>query len=431
MRPLSDLATAEQDDVVEQMPVAEILVEESSADPAELVVQPAPEPEVSTTDDAVTETDEVAVDANDAAVEADDAVAEVAPIRAPELTDRRFEADGSLLVSGLSEPNTPVAVLIDGTEFERADAGADGAFVVIGFIGYSETPRIMELQSDPDGAARLADRRFILDANPAPIEVAAADIAPEPTPQPIPETTPEPAPETTSEPQSESENVPEPPEAEPESTEPAVDVTVEFEADEDPVTVTPAAPAVLAITEDGVDVVQPAIASNSPPEVMSSVALDAITYDPDGEVVLQGRAVGDGFVQFYVDNTPVSRLPVDADGGWRGDLPDVDTGVYTLRIDELDSEGDVISRIETPFLREAPEDVIEAMADDVANPEFTVATRTVQPGATLWAIAEERYGNGVLYVKVFEANRDSIRDPDLIYPGQVFTIPTDDSGNEN
>ena len=48
---------------------------------------------------------------------------------------------------------------------------------------------------------------------------------------------------------------------------------------------------------------------------------------------------------------------------------------------------------------------------------------TVQKGDTLWAISRERYGDGILYVKVFEANRDAIRDPDLIYPGQVFTIP--------
>ena len=48
---------------------------------------------------------------------------------------------------------------------------------------------------------------------------------------------------------------------------------------------------------------------------------------------------------------------------------------------------------------------------------------TVQPGNTLWAIARDRYGSGPAYVKVFEANRDRIRDPDLIYPGQVFSIP--------
>ncbi len=48
---------------------------------------------------------------------------------------------------------------------------------------------------------------------------------------------------------------------------------------------------------------------------------------------------------------------------------------------------------------------------------------TVQPGNTLWAIARESYGEGPLFVRVFEANRDRIRDPDLIYPGQIFEIP--------
>ena len=48
---------------------------------------------------------------------------------------------------------------------------------------------------------------------------------------------------------------------------------------------------------------------------------------------------------------------------------------------------------------------------------------TVQPGYTLWGIAERNLGKGVLYVKVFQANRDQIRDPNLIYPGQVFAVP--------
>ena len=39
------------------------------------------------------------------------------------------------------------------------------------------------------------------------------------------------------------------------------------------------------------------------------------------------------------------------------------------------------------------------------------------------AIAKERYGDGILYVEVFDANRDKIRDPDLIYPGQIFVLP--------
>ncbi|MFC3180015.1 LysM peptidoglycan-binding domain-containing protein [Cypionkella sinensis] len=48
---------------------------------------------------------------------------------------------------------------------------------------------------------------------------------------------------------------------------------------------------------------------------------------------------------------------------------------------------------------------------------------TVQPGYTLWGIAQQNFGEGVMYVQVFEANKAKIKDPNLIYPGQVFTIP--------
>lgn len=53
-------------------------------------------------------------------------------------------------------------------------------------------------------------------------------------------------------------------------------------------------------------------------------------------------------------------------------------------------------------------------------------TVTVQPGFTLWAIARDQFGEGILYVQVYEANKDRIRDPDLIYPGQVFALPEAD-----
>ncbi|MEZ5752233.1 MAG: LysM peptidoglycan-binding domain-containing protein [Paracoccaceae bacterium] len=49
---------------------------------------------------------------------------------------------------------------------------------------------------------------------------------------------------------------------------------------------------------------------------------------------------------------------------------------------------------------------------------------TVQPGHTLWGISAQHYGEGDLYVQIYNANRSQIRDPDLIYPGQIFTLPT-------
>ena len=55
------------------------------------------------------------------------------------------------------------------------------------------------------------------------------------------------------------------------------------------------------------------------------------------------------------------------------------------------------------------------------GPRVTIVT--VQPGFTLWQIASEAYGEGVMYVQVWDANKDKIRNPDLIYPGQVFVVP--------
>ncbi|HET9325829.1 MAG TPA: LysM peptidoglycan-binding domain-containing protein [Candidatus Eisenbacteria bacterium] len=48
---------------------------------------------------------------------------------------------------------------------------------------------------------------------------------------------------------------------------------------------------------------------------------------------------------------------------------------------------------------------------------------TVQKGDTLSRIAEQFYGTAAKWRLIYEANRDLIKDPDLIYPGQTFTIP--------
>lgn len=56
----------------------------------------------------------------------------------------------------------------------------------------------------------------------------------------------------------------------------------------------------------------------------------------------------------------------------------------------------------------------------------TVKTYTVQKGDCLWNIAKKYYGNGAQYTKLAAAN-PSIKNPNLIYPGQVLTIPAADN----
>lgn len=184
-----------------------------------------------------------------------------------------------------------------------------------------------------------------------------------------------------------------------------------------------AAPTVFRSGADGVDLLQGPGSAGSPPGAMASVALDVISYSDTGEVELTGRAPGRGFVRIYLDNAPISTSRIAGDGRWRSDLPRVDTGIYTLRIDEVDESGQVASRVETPFKREDPARLRDDSDDTGRSAPPRASVVTVQPGSTLWAISRATYGRGILYVRVFEANRDRIRDPNLIYPGQVFTLP--------
>jgi nucleoid-associated protein YgaU len=143
------------------------------------------------------------------------------------------------------------------------------------------------------------------------------------------------------------------------------------------------------------------------------VSVDVVDYTEKGQVALAGKALPGSQVQVYLDNKPIASATVDAQGGWRAEPEGVvDPGLYKLRVDQLGGDGKVAARVELPFARaEAP------------PPSLDTARVVVQPGNSLWRIARNSFGQGVRYTLIYEANRDQIRDPDLIYPGQIFTIP--------
>ena len=382
----------------------------------------------------------------------------------------RIETDGSALVAGRAAPGAAVAILVEGDEVAMVPADGAGSFAALFTLAPSDLPRRMSLRMT------LADGTQVASVQ----EVALAPIRPPVAPDAVAEAAPEtaaPAPEAAAE----------------APAEPAAESS-----------------APLLLTEGGATVLAPASA-----EV--PVSVDTISYGPDGAVIVGGRGTPGGALRLYLDNAEVALVQVARDGAWQTPLAEVAPGLYTLRADQVDASGKVLSRFETPFKRETPEALAavlapaapeapaaepapatptaeappepeaapapEAVAAEAPAPEPAPATVlaeapatepaaapaapdsapapapqatapepapepapvvapaapadaapaapepvptltvTVQPGFTLWRIARENFGDGVMYVQVFEANRDKIRDPDLIYPGQVFAIP--------
>lgn len=183
---------------------------------------------------------------------------------------------------------------------------------------------------------------------------------------------------------------------------------------------------VLSVPEHGTGVLAVAVAreGSAPAQVLQTpggggpgtvpeVAVSAVDYDDAGEVALSGTAPPGATVQVYVDNDPIGRATADDEGQWTL-TPDrkVDPGSYTLRVDQVSPEGKVVARAQIPFVRGQP-------LTDLPPGRLVI----IQPGDYLWRIARERYGSGFQYTLIYDANRQQIHDPDLIFPGQIFLMP--------
>lgn len=400
-------------------------IAEGNATPVALMPQTAPEASavvVPATPKPETTPESTAVAENPAGTQTTPSEPEVAAaaIPAPAFDEVRREADGMTVIAGRAVPGAQVEVLQNGISVATATADSSGKFATLAIIPPDGAGHVLSLLQQAGEGQQASEDEIILAPTRAPTpEVAAAEpvakaaasdvttdaAATTATPSQVVETT---VPETATASAGAASVTPQ---------EPSVPVEAEQQTTP-PTSVTPAEPqrvAVLKATEEGVELL------NTPrPDVMGTVALDTISYSDAGDVQLSGRArANTRVVRVYLDNNAVISLPVDDQGRWRGDLPDVDAGIYTLRVDEVASDGTVSSRVETPFKRESVATLTAASAGQSGQ----IKVITVQKGATLWAIARDRYGDGLLYVRVFEANADAIRDADLIYPGQVFDLP--------
>ena len=183
------------------------------------------------------------------------------------------------------------------------------------------------------------------------------------------------------------------------------------------------------------------------------LGLGALDYDAHGDLTMSGTAAPNSTVRLYSDNRLIGEVHTDKEGRWTltpGAVPPaapgttsaatpgtapgtaagtapgatsrtapttplgtaIAEGTHQLRLDQVGPSGKVTGRVELPFRREV-----------VAPGDLATGRVIVQPGNSLWRLAYHAYGQGLRYTVIFQANRDQIRNPSLIYPGQVFSVP--------
>ena len=328
---------------------------------------------------------------------------------APQFDIVRVTDLGNVLIAGKAPARVQVAALIDEAQVSQTVSSSIGEFVMVFDVEPSRAPRVLELEVRlPEGGRiRSADTLMLAPSSAmmaglpgdaphmAAREVVTAPLFGAPSAPPRPTL---PAEASSVEPDSPAAS--NPPDALVRAPDPIVDGT----------------PLALLMRADGsVQVLGRAPRLTETGRPQDTVVIDSVVYDRAGDVVMGGRS-GRGLadIQVYLDNQPILRTRADADGAWQAQLAGIDRGVYRLRVDELDAAEQVTSRAEIPFERVTPE-----LARDAAGPQALI----VQPGNTLWEISEQKYGDGRRYLRIFNANRDQIRNPNLIYPGQVFIVP--------
>ena len=204
----------------------------------------------------------------------------------------------------------------------------------------------------------------------------------------------------------------------------------------------------------------PAVVPQTKPAAATAakpVSIDAVDYDTAGNIVFSGQGQPGNTARVYVDNSHTGDAAIAADGRWSfSGTADIAAGQHSLRVDGIDAGGKVANRVEVPFFREDTSKVAASTpanppaANDAAKTDSELAGDTqsgsqatgvnaqvtdvvsqspkqgrvvIQPGNNLWRISRVLYGSGEKYTMLYQANKDQIRDPDMIFPGQIFTTP--------
>ncbi|KLK92659.1 hypothetical protein AA309_13315 [Microvirga vignae] len=178
----------------------------------------------------------------------------------------------------------------------------------------------------------------------------------------------------------------------------------------------------------------------------------------NGKLFVSGLSAPGATVRLYLNETLIAPGGAGGDGKVSFSIGSgVKPGEYRIRLDDVDPvSGQVKSRAEVGFTvpvqvasaSEAPvapatsnasaqaqsggkpaADGQVAAAGTVVIPNINTAI--ISKGDNLWRISQRIYGSGYRYTVIYGANKEQIRNPNLIYPGQVFVLPADQNQKTN
>ena len=291
------------------------------------------------------------------------------PVR-PSFDIVRVERDGRAVVAGRAAPGAEVELRAGDRVLDRVRASRRGEWVATPIEPLPPGGQELTLAARAaEGAPLVLSDQVVVVARPEPLAT-----------QPAPQGAAEPPPQ-------------------------AVEVAA---------TTAPGAPVAVLLPKDGE---ASGRILQAPGRISSDgrLALLVLDYDHAGQVRLSGEGPPGAPVRVYVDNRASAEVVVSPSGQWTTVLgQELPPGDYSLRLDQLGSAGRPVARLETPFTR-----VRQPPVAGKAEVDYVI----VQPGNSLWRIARRLFGDGFRYVHIYDANQAQIRDPDLIYPGQVFEVP--------
>ena len=137
-----------------------------------------------------------------------------------------------------------------------------------------------------------------------------------------------------------------------------------------------------------------------------------IFFNENGFISIQGEVNFGKRIELYINKKIMETIKIE-NSKWQYNSDTIfDYGLHDLLVVLKSDKDEILDKITLPFMR------VEMPYNDV--PENFIL---IKPGDMLWTIAYRLYGDPFKYIQIFEENKDQITNPDLIFPGQLFSIP--------